>query len=160
MNALDFNLQFNAPPGVVFLPFTPEHLGNMLLAQPDLAAATPDMLRQRILCQASSANAITVRKEGVTLGIWGSNVIWPGLEEAWFIVDEACRAYPKSMTRVAKMWLADRFDSHGAHRVQITTRKTDKRAYNWAKVLGFQPEGVLTNFGWDKSDYYMMAKVK
>ena len=159
MNALDFNLRFNAPPGVVFLPFSPEHLIGLALEQPDFANSSPDMLRQRITRQASAGDAITVKKNGVTLGVWGSNQIWPGLEEAWFVVGEACRAYPKSMTRVAKLWLDDRFDSHGVHRVQITTRKNDKRAYNWAKVLGFQDEGVLTHFGWDKSDYYMMAKV-
>ena len=73
------------------------------------------------------------------------------------MVDDVCRMYPKSMTKVARLWIKDKFVNKEIHRLQITVRQSDDRAYNWAKILGFKAEGVLTNYGWDKSNYYMMA---
>jgi RimJ/RimL family protein N-acetyltransferase len=74
--------------------------------------------------------------------------------------DDRARRYPKTMTLVAKQFLYIAEVSEGLHRLQITVKSDDTRAYRWAKALGFEEEGLMRKFLPDGSDSYMMARIK
>jgi len=160
MNALDLNLVCKLPPGVVIVPFIEEHLIRFVINQPDLNGHDRDELRHRILMQTKEGKAVSVIERGKTIGIFGSNSIWKGLDEGWFLVDEAVRRYGIAMTKVAKKWIELKFQKDSLNRLQITVRCDDVRAHKWAKCLGFSDDGVMRRFGPDGSDFYLMSIVK
>lgn len=158
MIALDLNLVCKLPPGVVLVPFIPEHLNGFKFEQPDMQGH--DDISNHTIAQAHGNTAVSVIQYGKTLGIFGSSKVWSGLEEAWFLVDEVTRRYGIAMTKVAKKFIQLKFQEDMLNRLQITVRCNDNRAYKWAKCLGFQTDGVMRQFGPDGSDYYMMAITK
>lgn len=158
MIALDLNLVCKLPPGVVLVPFIPEHLNGFKFEQPDMQGH--DDISNHTIAQAHGNTAVSVIQYGKTLGIFGSSKVWNGLEEAWFLVDEVTRRYGIAMTKVAKKFIQLKFQEDMLNRLQITVRCSDNRAYKWAKCLGFQTDGVMRQFGPDGSDYYMMAITK
>lgn len=158
MIALDLNLVCKLPPGVVLVPFIPEHLNGFKFEQPDMQGH--DDISNHTIAQAHGNTAVSVIQYGKTLGIFGSSKVWNGLEEAWFLVDEVTRRYGIAMTKVAKKFIQLKFQEDMLNRLQITVRCNDNRAYKWAKCLGFQTDGVMRQFGPDGSDYYMMAITK
>lgn len=158
MKILDLNLVCQLPPGVVIVPFMPEHLNGFKSSQPDTEGH--ENIRSHMIAQAEGNTAVSVLQFGKTIGVFGSSKIWNGLEEAWFLVDEATRRYGIAMTKVAKKFISLKFQEDSLNRLQITVRLNDIRAYKWAKCLGFQTDGVMKQFGPDGSDYYMMAITK
>ena len=44
------------------------------------------------------------------------------------------------------------------HRLQVIVHNENQVAKNWASVLQFNYEGLMKQFGYDKSDYVMYAK--
>ena len=158
MNPLDLNLVCKLPPGVVLVPFIAEHLNGFEFSQPDMQGH--ESMQEHTIAQARGNTAVSVIQYGKTLGIFGSSKVWNGLEEAWFLVDEATRRYGIAMTKVAKKFISLKFQEDSLNRLQITVRLDDIRAYKWAKCLGFQTDGVMRQFGPDGSDYYMMAITK
>ena len=160
MRALDLNLVCKLPPGVVIVPFLTEHVLKFAISQPDLEGHDKEELKERIIAQAQQGQAISVIERGKTLGIFGSTPIWKGLDEGWFLVDEAVRRYGIAMTKVAKKWIALKFQKDSLNRLQITVRCDDIRAEKWAKCLGFQTDGVMRRFGPDGSDFFLMSIVK
>ena len=160
MRALDFNHLIKAPPGIIFVPFLPEHTRHLKVEQRDVTAFGPSDIQEMLSWQSKQGLAITVLKHGKPIGIWGSVKIWDGVEEAWFVTEELTRQYAVSMTRVAKLFISLRFQEASLHRLQITVRCDDKRAERWAKCLGFHTEGTMKGFGPDGADFYMMAITK
>ena len=45
------------------------------------------------------------------------------------------------------------------HRLQVTVSSRNVRAVKWIKSLYFKEEGILKNYGIDKSDYIMFARL-
>jgi RimJ/RimL family protein N-acetyltransferase len=160
MNPIHLNLVCKLPPNVVIVPFIKEHLTNFTTEQPDVKGHDPEAFKSHILSQAQAGIAISVIQNGKTLGIFGSAKIWNGLEEAWFLVDEVVRRYGISMTKVAKVFISEKFAEDSLNRMQITVRCDDVRAYKWAKCLGFSDDGVMRRFGPDGSDFFMMSIVR
>ena len=160
MNPLDLNLACKLPTNVVIVPFMREHLDKFTINQPDLQGHDDSELRHRIITQCAGGGGISVVQRGKVLGIFGSSTIWHGLDEAWFLVDEAVRRYGIAMTKVAKKWIALKFQKDKLNRLQITVRCDDVRAYKWAKCLGFQKDGVMRRFGPDGSDFFLMSITK
>ena len=160
MKVLDLNLVCKLPAGVVIVPFIREHAQRFSASQPDLEGFDRNELKERIINQSTVGQGITVLHRNKVIGIFGSTPIWQGLEEAWFLVDEAVRRYGIAMTKVAKKFILLKFQEDSLNRLQITVRCTDVRAYKWAKCLGFSDDGVMRRFGPDGSDYFLMSIVK
>ena len=160
MKALDFNRYIKAPPGIIFVPFTPDHAKSLKIEQRDVVAFGANDLSAMLSWQAKQGRAITVLLGKKPIAVWGSVSIWDGVEEAWFITEEFTRRYAVSMTRVAKLFISLRFQEASLHRLQITVRCDDKRAVRWAECLGFQTEGTMKKYGPDGSDFYLMSITK
>lgn len=92
------------------------------------------------------------------VGVFGFVPIWNGVAESWFVVDNAARTYPIAMTKYGRKVQDIAKISMGLHRIQITVRTTDKRAYSWAKFIGFQEEAMMSKYGPDQVDYLLMTR--
>jgi len=160
VNVLDLNLTCKLPSGVVIVPFIVEHLNGFKSVQPDMQGHSDEETAEYVRNQAKCGKTVSVIERGKTIGIFGAVKIWNGLEEAWFLLDEATRRYGISMTKVAKKWIALKFQEDSLNRLQITVRCSDVRAKKWAMCLGFQIDGVMRQFGPDASDYFMMSIVR
>jgi hypothetical protein len=50
-------------------------------------------------------------------------------------------------------------DAEGVRRFQMSVRADFGPGIRWAKLLGFEPEGVLSKYGPDGADHILYAKV-
>jgi len=160
MKALDLNYLVKAPPGIIFVPFLREHAYRMNIEQSDVAAFASADLGEILDYQARKGLAITVLERGKPIGVWGAVEIWSGVQEAWFMLEEATRRYAIAMTKTAKKFIDLKFQDDSLHRLQITVRCDDNRAVKWAECLGFQTEGVMKKYGPDGADFYIMSITK
>ena len=160
MRALDLNYLIKAPPGIIFVPFMREHAYKLKIEQSDVTAFGPSDIGEMLEFQAKNGLAVTVMQRGKPIAIWGAVKIWDGVQEAWFVLEEATRRYALAMTKTAKKFIDLKFQDDSLHRLQITVRCDDKRAFKWAKCLGFQTEGTMKKYGPDGSDFYLMSITK
>jgi hypothetical protein len=146
-------------PGMVFLPFQPEHFDKLKTNQKEVLALSKGVkVRTMINAQAQLGVAITAFLYGVPVSIFGCVMCWDGVGEMWMINDDRIRTVPIAMTKSA-LRMCDIFEIYlHLHRLQITVRKDDRRAVRWAHRLGFVTEGLMKNYGPDESDFYLMAR--
>jgi len=103
--------------------------------------------------------AITVIYNEQIAACWGFAQILPGVYEAWCLGSQLFNKYPVATTRTAKFVIKYGAKYLAAHRIQVTVLASNKVANNWASVLQFKYEGLLKQFGHDKQDYVMYAKI-
>ena len=85
--------------------------------------------------------------------------LWQGVYEAWLL---PCKDLTKNKLRFHKSilkffdYVADRLN---IHRLQINVNRQNCLAYKWAKKCYFTEEGLLREYGPDKSDFYIMSRL-
>lgn len=85
--------------------------------------------------------------------------LWQGVYEAWLL---PCKDLTKNKLRFHKSslkffeYVADRLN---IHRLQINVNRQNCLAYKWAKKCYFIEEGLLREYGPDKSDFYIMSRL-
>jgi hypothetical protein len=85
--------------------------------------------------------------------------LWQGVYEAWLL---PCKDLTKNKLRFHKSSL--KFFEYVAeklniHRLQINVNSQNCLAYKWAKKCYFTEEGLLREYGPDKSDFYIMSRL-
>jgi|TARA_B100001939_G_C16754180_1_gene535404 hypothetical protein len=103
--------------------------------------------------------AITITYQEQIAACWGFAQIVPGVFEAWCLGSQLFNKYPVATTRTAKFVIEQGVRFLAAHRIQLTVLASNKVANNWASVLQFKYEGLMKQFGHDKQDYVMYAKI-
>lgn len=142
--------------GIFFMPAVEHHVQRInisneeVLVHEDYQATVLDQLRM--------GPAVTAFADLKPVAVFGFVPIWNGLAEAWLLVDNQARKYPIAMTKYGKAVQDIAKISLGLHRIQITVRIMDKRAYKWALALGFKEEAVMSKYGPDQVDYILMAR--
>ena len=90
---------------------------------------------------------------GKPASIVGATPMHPGVWSVWsYGTDDwgkACLRQTRWALRVLKPLLIKR----GCHRLQCESREDHFDAHNWLRSCGAKPEGVLSGFGCDGSDY-------
>ena len=86
--------------------------------------------------------------------------MWPGVGEAWLGATGLARHYPLFMARDLKGRMDECARQMGLHRVQCTVLASKPNSLRWARMLGFEPEGLMRKFGPQKEDFYRFAKVE
>lgn len=146
--------------GGYYLPFHTDHLdqfgGINEYGGKDL---TFDQKKQMIEYQSQLGPTITAFVSGKPVAVFGCVLHWQGLGEGWALFDDKARRYPIAMTKGARVFFKTCYQSYLLHRIQITVKKSDKRAISWAKCLGFETEGILEKYSMDKEDFYMMRRL-
>jgi hypothetical protein len=147
--------------GAFFMPFSPIHISSISITQPEIVAASKYVdISTAVVSQASLGPAVTAFLNARPVAVFGFVQIWPGVAEAWLIADDKARTKPIGMTKVGKTFFDIAEISYALHRVQISVRTGDTRAYHWAEVLGFSEEGVMRQYGPDRADHYIMARYR
>jgi RimJ/RimL family protein N-acetyltransferase len=106
----------------------------------------------------SNQPGVTVRNDGVIVGVGGINWYWEGVGEAWVILAKDAKpvtAY-RSILRMFKSLLKN----HEWRRVQAVVRASWTKANRMAERLGFQREGLMKNYCPNGEDAVMYAIVK
>jgi hypothetical protein len=159
LDILELNSQIKNRGGIVLIPYSPLHAMEIRVSNPEVLVSQQSPA-EHMNQQAMLGPAITALIHGTPLAVFGFIPYWKGLAEFWSMFDDRIRRYPKGMTSVAKQFLYIAEVSEGLHRLQITVKSDDARAYRWAKALGFQEEGLMRKFLPDGSDSYMMARTR
>ena len=92
--------------------------------------------------------------------IVGGYVIWDGVLRVWAVTTDQIDLHPIAYSRKILQLLNGSMTYYNAHRVEATVKKDFPKAIQWADFFGFEIEGLLHKYGPDKSDYYMMGRVR
>jgi hypothetical protein len=85
---------------------------------------------------------------------------WPGRGEAWALVSST--AEPRDLApaiRLARAWLDQRQRNPMFNRLEAYVRNGAPWRASFMRGLGFEPEGLLTAWGPDGSDFAIYARV-
>lgn len=161
MIAIQLNEKVTRPPGVIFVPYAPDHSTYINSHNKDVQAISKvTSLQGMVEDQAAAGEAITVLHHDIPVAVFGLVPIWKGLAEFWFIPDEAVRRFPMFMFRASRAFIDISAISYDLHRHQITVRCDDEKAIRFAYLVGFNNEGRLEKYGPDQADFFMMSIVR
>jgi RimJ/RimL family protein N-acetyltransferase len=145
--------------GMYYLPFVPEHFNLLDFNHKEISVLSNVYeVKSLISCQAQMGVAFTAFRHNRAVAIIGVVNIWPGVGEMWSVFDEEARSIPATMLRAGKGFSDIAIRYLQLHRLQITVRTDDNRAFRYAKAIGFETESVMRKYGPDQIDYLLMAR--
>jgi hypothetical protein len=145
--------------GMYYLPFVPEHFDHLDFDHKEISVLSNVYdIKSMVSQQARMGSAFTVFRHNRPIAILGVINIWPGVGEMWSIFDNQAREIPATALRTGRSFgdIAIRYLQ--LHRLQITVRTDDNRAFRYAKAIGFETESVMRKYGPDQVDYLLMAR--
>lgn len=89
---------------------------------------------------------------------WGAVKLWPGVAECWLLTSRQIADYPVTLTRTARRYFDNLMRADRLHRLQITVDTANDLAIRWANALQFQQEGLMRQYGVDRSDHVIYAR--
>jgi len=89
---------------------------------------------------------------------FGAIKYWPGVAECWMLTGKQVADYPVTLTRSAKRYFDDLMHIQKLHRLQITVDTANDLAIRWANALQFRQEGLMRQYGVDRSDHAIYAR--
>ena len=145
--------------GVYYLPFNVDHTKNFqgIIDYETKSITLEDRIRYLDI-QSRSGPAVTAFVDNVPVAVFGCVILWNGVGEAWSVFSEKARRYPIAMTKGAFAFFDIVEILFSLHRLQITVKSDDERAVAWAHYLGFEPEGLMTEYSADKEDTFIMRR--
>lgn len=84
--------------------------------------------------------------------------MWPGVYEAWLYVDTYDTFIKYKICLIKKF--RHEIDNLQYHRLQAVVDVRTKSHQKFMSLLGFKPEGTMEQYGIDKTDHIMYAKVR
>lgn len=97
-------------------------------------------------------------KDGVCVGAAGVRQINLKTFEGWAVLSEDSHKNIKSILRAVDLFIQNYFEFDVADRFQATVRLSYEKGHRFAKLLKFEPEGILKNYE-DNEDFMMYARV-
>ena len=141
------------------IPFEPEHLYGMkpLIKDPYLEQALINMEYLESLKKFGVAYS-GFTQEGVCVGAAGVRQVNLKTFEGWAILSEDSHKQIKSILRAVDLFIQNYFEYDVADRFQATVRLNYEKGHRFAKLLKFEPEGILKCYE-DGTDYMMYARI-
>lgn len=141
------------------IPFEPEHIFGMkpLIKDQYLEHALQNMEYLQSLKKCGVAYS-GFTKDGVCVGAAGVRQINLKTFEGWAILSEDSHKNIKSILRAVDLFIQNYFEFDVADRFQATVRLSYEKGHRFAKLLKFEPEGILKNYE-DNEDFMMYARV-
>ena len=129
------------------VPFEPEHIFGMkpLIKDKYLEQALQNMEYLQSLKKYGVAYS-GFTKEGVCVGAAGVRQINLKTFEGWAILSEDSHKNIKSIIRAVDLFIQNYFEFNVADRFQATVRLSYEKGHRFAKLLKFEPEGILKNY--------------
>lgn len=116
-----------------------------------------------VYAEAGPAFSIFVDEPGeplLLLCIGGVGIIHEGVGAAWLLPSIYIADYKVGFHRTITRLIDDIIRANDLHRVQCYVHKDFEKSKKWVKRMGFEAEGLLKQFGQDKADYYIYARVE
>lgn len=129
------------------VPFEPEHIFGMkpLIKDGELEQALTNMEYLKCLKQYGVAYS-GFTKDGVCVGAAGVRQINLKTFEGWAILSEDSHKNIKSIIRAVNLFIQNHFEFDVADRFQATVKLSYEKGHRFAKLLKFEPEGILKNY--------------
>jgi hypothetical protein len=140
------------------IPFEPEHIFGMkpLIKDKFFEQALQNMDYLKNLKQYGVAYS-GFTQDGVCVGAAGVRQINLKTFEGWAILSEDSHKQIKSIIRAVDLFIQNYFEFDVADRFQATVKLSYKKGHRFAKLLKFEPEGILKCYE-DGADFMMYAR--
>ena len=96
------------------------------------------------------------KKEGEIRFAGGVVPLWHGVGEVWMVMMEGMEKHGFLLTKVCKQLINE--GAKAFHRIQMTTLESEPGHARWAKLLGFQEEGTMIQYGPDRANHVRLSK--
>jgi RimJ/RimL family protein N-acetyltransferase len=106
-----------------------------------------------------SGNAFTVWDDDEPVAAMGIIPAYKHVGGVWAVITDGARGHGFELTRYAQNLLILMMRNMNMHRVQAFVKKEKPEYVRWAKLLGFEVEGVMRKGTPEQRDMYLMAKV-
>lgn len=116
-----------------------------------LIAGSHDPSLAIVDAQSLSGPTFTVLAGYAPIGCGGVLLVWPGVGEAWTIVNAHILRYPY-VHRLVTRALRTLMQEHALHRIGAWALADQRRHRRWLEVLGFTYEGIARKFTSDGQD--------
>ena len=144
----------------VLLPFRVAHLTGMQLNE--IQRKSMDAVQNSydlIEAQAAHGPAHTFMIDGFPLAAFGAVEVFPGIAEAWLLLDNRAGAYAVTVGRNSRLFFDQLGPALKLRRCQLSVDVTFASAIRYAEWCRFEIEGVMKNYGMDGQDNLLMARI-
>lgn len=93
------------------------------------------------------------------LVIGGVSVHHAGVGTIWALTSDDMAGCGLALTKQLKRFIEDGARVMKLHRLSMTVKADYDQGLRWARLLGFTPEGILRQYGMDKTDYVQMVRL-
>ncbi len=144
---------------VEIVKFHPKHLEISDVREQEINGILklPDSY-ERIKILSEIGESITIIYDGRIITCCGFIEVWSGVCEVWQIPSVYITDKPILFARIIKRYLDRLVETFKWHRMQ-TTSLNDELHRRWMKWLGFEREGLLRRYSYDKQDYVQWGKL-
>jgi len=89
----------------------------------------------------------------------GMKPLWKGVAEGWVLATAKVWKHPLLVAKAIKKDFARVAKEHGLWRVQTAVRSNFAQGLRFAKWLGLEDEGIMKQYGFDKTDHNRYARI-
>lgn len=114
--------------------------------------------RETLMSNLNKGRCWAMSHEAKVLAFFGWNLIWPGVAQVWAVTSDNMEGQGLKVTKAFRAKIAEGARVGGVHRVQMFVRSDYEEGIRWAHALGFHQEALLTAFGSDGEDYWIMVR--
>lgn len=93
------------------------------------------------------------------LAIFGVTPMWPHVACGWALLSEQVLRMPVGLTRHARALIEKARSMLMLRRLEISVDTKHEAALRWAKLLGFEVEGVARCYGLKGEDNWRLARI-
>jgi hypothetical protein len=127
--------------------------------QKHLAEITPKSCHDGEMPEAILGQALTLTFNDTPAAIFVWKGVCPGVMQVSAFISEIVKEHPFTLHKTAKHLIGYAFAEFGIQRMQMSVRCGFNEGWDWARSLGFQCEGIMRQYGPNKSDYWLFARV-
>lgn len=142
---------------VSHVKFDPKHLSQMIYVD-DIPGQT---ISERLehLARNPDNHIITILKDETPLAVMVGVMVWPGTMEVSALVSEAGKKHFVTTHRSTLDLLYKVVEGRKIHRAQMTVNSHFDVGMRWAKVLGFEKEATLEQYGPNREDFVLYRRL-
>jgi hypothetical protein len=157
---INFGRDFLGPTQHI-VPFQPGHLLNMDLREDELRYV--DLIPnwyQYLIESAEPELTWTALRDNEPYLCFGLHPMWAGVSEVWMVTGRNISRNPIALVKGARHIFDTCQERLGIRRLQIAVRKHNETAYKFAKAVYFDVESVMTKYGPEGEDYFLMTRIR
>lgn len=139
-----------------FVPYLPEHFLEII---PTVDGSRIPKCDFSVIAESHARYPATsvLEDDGKPIACFGITPLWNGVVVVWGVFESGIERYGMTLYRYSKSFLDSLMKDYS--RVQCEVLATNSKAINFIETFGFEKEGLLRNYGPNKEDFFMYARV-